>query len=114
MPFLCAGPFLKSAFAKAAGAALAKAIVRTNTFSRDSHKVWSCGGLAEAFMSANDGFEQQYGIKISYTLAFTAAQGKSLLSGTSTEIFGGRVLDLAKKLMSSGKMLSFKNGWKVL
>jgi molybdate transport system substrate-binding protein len=100
--------FLKSALATAVVAALPTEIGRAKTFSRDSLQVWSCGGLAEAFMPANDRYEQQHGIKISYTGAFAAALGKSLLGSATTEIFGGRVLDLAKKLKSSGKMLYFK------
>jgi hypothetical protein len=47
-------------------------------------------------------------IKISYTGAFAAALGKSLLGSATIEVFGGRVLDLAKKLKSSGKMVYFK------
>ena len=100
--------FLKSALAAAAGSALPTALVRAKTFSGDSLQVWSCGGLAEAFMPANARYEQQHGVKISYTGAFAAALGKSLLGSATTEIFGGRVLDLAKKLKSSGKMLYFK------
>ena len=100
--------FLKSAFATAAAMAVPSGSLRANSFSRNSLQVWSCGGLAEAFMPANVRYEQQTGIKISYTGAFAAALGKSLLGSAVTEIFGGRVLDLAKKLKSSGKMLYFK------
>jgi molybdate transport system substrate-binding protein len=100
--------FLKSAIVGAAGAALPIGIARAKTFSRDSLQVWSCGGLAEAFIPANACYEQKNGIKISYTGAFAAALGKSLLGSATTEVFGGRVLDLAKKLKSSGKMVYFK------
>jgi molybdate transport system substrate-binding protein len=100
--------FLKSAIVGAAGVALPIGIARAKTFSRDSLQVWSCGGLAEAFIPANTRYEQKNGIKISYTGAFAAALGKSLLGSATTEVFGGRVLDLAKKLKSSGKMVYFK------
>jgi molybdate transport system substrate-binding protein len=100
--------FLKSAIVGAAGAALPISIARAKTFSRDALQVWSCGGLAEAFIPANASYEKKNGIKISYTGAFAAALGKSLLGSATTEVFGGRVLDLAKKLKSSGKMLYFK------
>lgn len=100
--------FLKSALATAAVAALPTALGQAKTFSRDALQVWSCGGLAEAFIPANVRYEQLHGIKISYTGAFAAALGKSLLGNATTEIFAARVLDLAKKLKSSGKMLYFK------
>ena len=34
--------------------------------------------------------------------------GKSLLGGAQTEVFAGRVLDLARKLREAGKMIYFK------
>lgn len=100
--------FLKSAIITTIGAALPIKSTQASSFSRNSLQVWSCGGLAEAFMPANARFEQKTGVKISYTGAFAAALGKSLLGGAKTEVFGGRVLDLAKKLKSAGKMLYFK------
>ncbi len=78
------------------------------SFSRDSLQVWSCGGLAEAMVPANNLFQERTGIKIAYTGAFAAALGKSLLGSATTEVFAGRVLDLARKLRSSGKMAYFK------
>lgn len=78
------------------------------SFSRDSLQVWSCGGLAEAMVPANNQFQERTGIKIAYTGAFAAALGKSLLGSATTEVFAGRVLDLARKLRSSGKMAYFK------
>ena len=57
---------------------------------------------------ANTLFEKKTGVKIAYTGAFAAALGKSLLGSGQTEVFAGRVLDLAKKLRESGKMEYFK------
>lgn len=71
-------------------------------------QVWSCGGLAEAMNPANELYEEKTGVRISYTGAFAAALGKSLLGSANTDVFAGRVLDLAKKLRQSGKMVSFK------
>lgn len=71
-------------------------------------RVWSCGGLAEAMMPANMEFEAQSGAKVAYTGAFAAALGKSLLASATTDVFAGRVLDLARKLRASGKMSWFK------
>jgi molybdate transport system substrate-binding protein len=100
--------FLKTAIASTIGAALPTGITRANTFSSNQLQVWSCGGLAEAFMPANALYEEKRGIKVSYTGAFAAALGKSLLGSAQTEIFGARVLDLAKKLKSTGKLIYFK------
>jgi molybdate transport system substrate-binding protein len=71
-------------------------------------RVWSCGGLAEAMMPANEEFEAQSGAKVAYTGAFAAALGKSLLASATTDVFAGRVLDLARKLRAAGKMTWFK------
>jgi len=100
--------FLKTALASAAGAVLPAGESRAAAFSRDTLQVWSCGGLAEAFMPANALFKGRTGVKIAYTGAFAAALGKSLLGNAKTEVFGGRVLDLAKKLRQAGKMVYFK------
>lgn len=100
--------FLKSALVSTMGAALPTGIARAAAFSRDHLQVWSCGGLAEAFMPANALYEKRTGVKISYTGAFAAALGKSLLGSATTEVFGGRVLDLAKKLRETGKMVYFR------
>jgi molybdate transport system substrate-binding protein len=77
-------------------------------FAGQTLQVWSCGGLAEAFMEANQLYEKQTGITISYTGAFAAALGKSLLANGQTEVFAGRVLKLAQKLRSAGKMAYFE------
>lgn len=71
-------------------------------------QVWSCGGLAEAFMPANAAYEKKTGTKVAYTGAFAAALGKSLLGSATTEVFAGRVLGLAKKLRKAGKMVYFR------
>ena len=65
-------------------------------------------------MSAHDRFEQQYGIKINYTVAFAAAHGKSLLGSASTETFGGRVFGSSQETVEFRKDVVFKNGWEVL
>lgn len=100
--------FLKSALVSTLGAALPTGMAHATTFKQNHLQVWSCGGLAEAFMPANEVYEERTGVKISYTGAFAAALGKSLLGSATTEVFGGRVLDLAKKLREAGKMLYFK------
>ena len=82
--------------------------VKTTGFKATTLQVWSCGGLAEAFISANELFEKKTGIAVAYTGAFAAALGKSLLGGAQTEVFAPRVLDLAKKLKAEQKMLYFK------
>lgn len=70
-------------------------------------QVWSCGGLAEAMLPAHQEFTASTGVDIAYTGAFAAALGKSLLASGSTEVFAGRVLDLAKKLRAAGRMQYF-------
>ncbi|WP_147821499.1 substrate-binding domain-containing protein [Salidesulfovibrio onnuriiensis] len=77
-------------------------------FGAESLQVWSCGGLAEAFIPANEKFERKMGGSISYTGAFAAALGKSLLGNARTEVFAPRVLKLAQTLKQQGKMLSFQ------
>ncbi len=98
--------FLKNALASTIGVAMTGCTA--SAFSRDSLQVWSCGGLAEAMIPANSLFEKKTGVKIAYTGAFAAALGKSLLGSGRTEVFAGRVLDLAKKLREAGKMEYFK------
>lgn len=100
-------------FIKASGLALTGTLAtpllgRAASFKNDSLQVWSCGGLAEAFIPANAEFERVTGASIAYTGAFAAALGKSLLGSATTEVFAPRVLELSKKLKSVGKMLSFK------
>ncbi|HMM19318.1 MAG TPA: substrate-binding domain-containing protein [Selenomonadales bacterium] len=100
--------FLKTAVASLAAAALAPGLLSAGRFQSDSLQVWSCGGLSEAFMEANGLYEQRNGVQINYTGAFAAALGKSLLGGAVTEVFAGRVLQLAQNLRTAGKMLYFR------
>jgi molybdate transport system substrate-binding protein len=100
--------FIKTATAAALGAALGSAPALASRFNRDMLQVWSCGGLAEAFIPANQLYEDKTGVKIAYSGAFAAALGKSLLGGAQTEVFAGRVLDLSKKLRQADKMVYFK------
>jgi molybdate transport system substrate-binding protein len=96
----------------AAGAAITAAIPvnlkAEEKFKSNTLQVWSCGGLAEAFIPANKRFREKTGVEVVYTGAFAAALGKSLLGSATTEVFAGRVLDLSKKLKGAGKMVSFK------
>ncbi|MCG8687729.1 MAG: substrate-binding domain-containing protein [Desulfobacterales bacterium] len=101
--------FLKqSATAVAAAALVSPGTEAKASFSQNSLQVWSCGGLAEAFIPANKQYFEKTGIEIAYTGAFAAALGKSLLGSASTEVFAGRVLGLSKKLRAADKMLYFK------
>ncbi|MCG8618020.1 MAG: substrate-binding domain-containing protein [Desulfobacterales bacterium] len=101
--------FLKASAGAAVGAAMIPVDSRAeNIFQQSRLQVWSCGGLAEAFIPANKRFSEISGIDIAYTGAFAAALGKSLLGSATTEVFGGRVLGLAKKLRKAGKMRYFK------
>lgn len=98
--------------AGAAGAALGAALMPPSAgaapaFDQKSLQVWSCGGLAEAFIPANKRYKEITGIDVAYTGAFAAALGKSLLGSATTEVFAGRVLGLAKKLKTAGKMEYF-------
>ncbi|MEZ0576137.1 substrate-binding domain-containing protein [Halodesulfovibrio aestuarii] len=86
----------------------AATVATTSPYEGQSLQVWSCGGLAEAFMPANAMYEQQSKASISYTGAFAGALGKSLLGSAQTEVFAPRVLGLAKKLKAQGKMLAFQ------
>ena len=101
-------------FLKTGGLALGAGLASASpafpqTYAQESLQVWSCGGLAEAFEPANHEFEKLTKASIAYTGAFAGALGKSLLTGSArTEIFGPRVLELAKKLKAQGKMLWFK------
>lgn len=100
--------FLRTAAGLAAGTAIPSAVSAAEKFNQNMLQVWSCGGLAEAFRPANQRYEEKTGIKISYTGAFAAALGKSLLGNATTEVFAGRVLGLAKELRNAGKMRYFK------
>lgn len=99
---------MKTAVVSAVAAALPAGKAEAGRFQADSLQVWSCGGLSEAFNTANGIYEKQTGIKIAYTGAFAAALGKSLLGGAVTEVFAGRVLKLAKQLRAENKMIYFK------
>jgi molybdate transport system substrate-binding protein len=100
--------FLSTAAGAATAAALPSALSASGPFSRNTLQVWSCGGLAEAFMPANRRFKEKTGVEIAYTGAFAAALGKSLMGGATTEVFAGRVLALARKLREAQKMVYFK------
>jgi molybdate transport system substrate-binding protein len=112
------GKLSRRKFLVGGGAALTSALVPmaakaaapdAGAYAGQSMQVWSCGGLAEAFMPANAKFEQAMGGSISYTGAFAGALGKSLLGGSAqTEVFAPRVLKLAQALKGQGKMLSFQ------
>lgn len=98
------------------GAGLMSDLARAEGQGDDSGKaspgqlqVWSCGGLAEAMRPAHEAYSAKTGTKISYTGAFAAVLGKSLLTGSGeTEVFAGRGLPLAQNLRKSGKMLYFR------
>ncbi|TCL36419.1 molybdate transport system substrate-binding protein [Anaerospora hongkongensis] len=100
--------FLNAGIAAFATAAAVPGLLQAARFQAGSLQVWSCGGLAEAFGQANSLYEQRNGIKINYTGAFAGALGKSLIGGAVTEVFAGRVLQLAKTLRSDNKMLYFR------
>jgi len=100
--------FLKGTAATAVAAGLTPSVLQAEKRKADSLQVWSCGGLAEAFNRINKKYEQETGVTISYTGAFAAALGKTLLADGVTEVFGGRVLDLAKALRKEGKMIYFR------
>lgn len=100
--------FLKGAAAGLAGAALSAGPAWASEPQGGMLQVWSCGGLAEALVPANQNYHQKTGVQVAYTGAFAAALGKSLLGGATTEVFMGRVLALAQKLRKAGKMLYFK------
>ena len=99
--------FLKASSLAATGSLLLGSNAFGSTFKGEYLQVWSCGGLAEAFIPANKAYEQETGCKIDYTGAFARALGKSLLGDAKTEVFAPRVLKLAQKLKAQGKMLHF-------
>jgi len=99
--------FLKASSLAATGSLLLGPSALASAFKDDFLQVWSCGGLAEAFMPANKSYEEMTGCRIDYSGAFAAALGKSLLGGAKTEVFAPRVLELAQKLKAQGKMLHF-------
>jgi len=77
-------------------------------FKDQSLQVWACGGLAEAMMPAHEEYERLRGIRVAYTAAFAAALGKSLLGSAHTEVFCGRVLELAQNLKKAGRLTGFQ------
>ncbi len=80
---------------------------RAAEFSGKALQVWSCGGLAEAMMPAHEEYEGLRGVKVVYTGAFAAALGKSLMGSGRTEVFCGRVLELARNLKKAGRIRGF-------
>lgn len=107
-PLLNRRIFLATVAGAAAGTALPCAPAAGKAFSRDTLSVWACGGLAEAFLPANQRYKTKTGIEIAFTGAFAAALGKSLLGSATTDVFAGRVLGMAQKLRKAGKMEFFK------
>ncbi len=99
--------FLTTAASAAFATAIPGVISAAENFRQSTLQVWSCGGLAEAFVPANKRFKEKTGVEVAYTGAFAAALGKSLMGSATTEVFAGRVLDLAKKLRKADKMVSF-------
>jgi molybdate transport system substrate-binding protein len=100
--------FLKTVAASTAATAIAPGMLHAANGKADSLRVWSCGGLAEAFIKVNENYEKKTGTKIAYTGAFAAALGKSLLGNAVTDVFAGRVLALSQKLREAGKMVYFR------
>jgi molybdate transport system substrate-binding protein len=100
--------FLKTGIASIVAAGLPAGRLVAKRFQYDSLQVWSCGGLADAFVEADSLYRKRNGIQIKYTGAFAGALGKSLLGGAVTEVFAGRVLQLAKSLRATNKMLYFR------
>jgi molybdate transport system substrate-binding protein len=105
-------PLDRRSFLKASGLAVTGTLIQGghaigSTFKYEHLQVWSCGGLAEAFIPANKQYEDVTGCHIDYSGAFAGALGKSLLGDAKTEVFAPRVLELAQKLKAQGKMLHF-------
>jgi molybdate transport system substrate-binding protein len=98
---------LKASSLAATGSLLAGTDAFGSAFKNEYLQVWSCGGLAEAFIPANKTYQEMTGCRIDYSGAFAAALGKSLLGDAKTEVFAPRVLELAQKLKAQGKMLHF-------
>ncbi|MCL5123348.1 MAG: substrate-binding domain-containing protein [Deltaproteobacteria bacterium] len=99
--------FLKASSLAATSGLLLSTDTFGSNFKGEYLQVWSCGGLAEAFIPANKAYEEETGCRIDYTGAFAGALGKSLLGDAKTEVFAPRVLKLAQKLKAQGKMLHF-------
>ena len=99
--------FLKKSGALLTGSLAVPSFLNGADYRGETLQVWSCGGLAEAFIPANLYFEGITKSSINYSGAFAAALGKSLLGNARTEVFAPRVLGLSKKLKAQGKLLSF-------
>ena len=99
--------FLRGTALVGAAAALGAFPAQAAEYTGKSLQVWSCGGLAEGMMPAHEEYERLRGVKVVYTGAFAAALGKSLMGSGRTEVFCGRVLELAKNLKKAGRMVSF-------
>jgi molybdate transport system substrate-binding protein len=100
--------FVRAALGGVAGALVPLGGARAASFSTDVLQVWSCGGLSEGMRELNAAYGRRAGVRIHYTGAFAAALGKSLLGSAHTDVFAGRVLELARKLRQAGKMASFR------
>ncbi len=103
--------FLKGAVATAAVAVAGPKLIEAGyrPFSADSLEVWSCGGLAESFLDANEIYEKKTGHNIQYTGAIAGVLGKYILTGKGqTEVFGIRGLEAAQKMRQKGFSLGFK------
>ena len=99
--------------AGAAGLGMAMGVMPKSAAAASAHsgktlQVWSCGGLAEGMMPAHAEYEKLRGVTIAYTGAFAAVLGKSLMANGRTEVFCGRVLELAKNLRKAGRMVRFE------
>jgi molybdate transport system substrate-binding protein len=104
--------FLKGAFLTAGAAGMAVALdafpSHAAEFTGKTLQVWACGGLSEAMMPAHEEYERLRGVKINFTGAFAAVLGKSLMGSGRTEVFCGRVVELARNLKKAGRMLRFE------
>jgi len=103
--------FLKAALGTSVAAALFPSFLGRSKqiFQSDTLKLWSCGGLSEAFTQITNRYEHMHpGISIDYTGAFAGALGKRILSGAVTEVFGGRGLALTKQIKQAGLAHYFK------
>lgn len=100
--------FVRAALAGVAGAVVPLGGARAGAFASDVLQVWSCGGLSEGMQELNAAYQRRAAVRIDYTGAFAGALGKSLLGSAHTDVFAGRVLDLARKLRQAGKMAAFR------
>lgn len=96
--------FLKTAVTSIAGVSLMGCEAQGAPNKGSSLQVWSCGGLAEAFMPANELYENnltttQQGIKVhkSADPAIIVAMQRLHNKGLVTEIDGGYLTDLGRE-----------------